>query len=76
MSKYVNDTLYDGMWKVIGFRKNEKNHYFYIFENIYNGRKVEVYENSMRRIARGQYTISKYIRHCIFREKRQRRICY
>lgn len=54
-SKY-KDKIYDGRWKVLGCHNNQ-----YTLENIYNHHQIEIANDTMAKIGRGETTVSNII---------------
>lgn len=54
-SKY-KDKIYDGRWKFVETKDNK-----YILENIYNHHQIEIANDTMAKIDRGETTVSNII---------------
>lgn len=62
--------VYDGYWEVIGHRQEEgKDNMRITFRNIYNGKEIEMGQNSFRKLRRGELSISKFIYHTQFKHR-------
>ena len=48
--------IFEGRWKIISYTRPN-----YTLENIYNGKRIEIHSNSVKRIERGETTISRII---------------
>lgn len=59
-SKYLNK-IYDGMWKVIK-AEHRGTHEYYTLENIYNHKKVEITDGTLKKLDDGRTTVSYIIR--------------
>lgn len=65
MSKYLGKT-YGVWWKVVGRKHvSHHSHCHYVLVNQANGAQIIIQDNTMRKIAKGETTISKTIHHNI-----------
>ena len=70
-SKYLGK-VYEGRWKVVKYRYN-KCHYYYTLENIYNKQEIELSNELLVKIDRGEKTISKLIAFRLVKDKKNKR---
>lgn len=59
-SKYLGK-VYDGLWEVINYEKRNGHIASYILKNIYNGNILKFSVNTIRKIDKGETTVSKII---------------
>ena len=57
--------IYDGRWKVIECIRCENRQIKYTLENIYNQRTIRIDGRTLRRVEKGETTISKVMAHNI-----------
>lgn len=60
-SKYAG-MIFEGRWKVLGSKRNE-----YELENIYNHNKIVIHNETMRKLAKGETTISSVISYRVYK---------
>lgn len=70
--KYIGQ-VYDGMWKVIDREiANPKSRtYYFLLENIYNHTQIKIHSTILRKVDRGETTISKIIHIRAIRDKQK-----
>ena len=60
-SKYAGQ-IFEGRWKVLGAKNSE-----YVLENIYNQNQIVIHNETMRKLVKGETTISNIISYRLYK---------
>ena len=69
VKKYIGK-IYEGRWKVIGFEKYDNSRAgHYILRNVYNQNEIIIRDATLRKIEKGETSVSRVIVHRIRNKK-------
>lgn len=65
MKNRYKGNIYDGRWKVLGTKDRK-----YVLENIYNHQQISIHHETMKKIDKGETTISKVMCYRLYQNGR------
>jgi len=64
--------IYDGKWKVVDYKVNKNRATTYTLKNIYNDKEMTISSKALRKVEKGETTISKVCSWHLQRERKKK----